>query len=77
MSTRLMDAYVPCCSELMAEVTLLVLSVLTGGLLSGAASTAAEGSSVSSTTEVDININVILRKSPTIKLRQGQDQEEC
>ena len=72
-----MDVYVPCCSELMAEVTLLVLSVLTGGLLSGAASTAAEGSSVSSITEVDININVILRKSPIIKLRQGQDQGEC
>ena len=73
-----MDVRVPCCSELMAEVTLLVLSVLTAGLLSGAASTAAKCSSaVSSVMEVDININVILRKSPIIKLRQGQDQEEC
>ena len=72
-----MDVCAPCCSELMTEVKLLVLSVLTGGLLSGAASTAAEGSSVSSITEVDINSKVILRKSPIIKLRQGQDQEEC
>lgn len=76
-STRLMDVCVPCCSELMAEVTLLVLSLLNGGLLSGAASTSVEGSSVSSITEVDINSNVILQNSPIIKLRQGQDQEEC
>ena len=72
-----MDVCAPGCSELMAEVTLLVLSVFTGGLLSGAASTAAEGSSVSAITEIDINSKVILRNSPIIKLRQGQDQEEC
>ena len=72
-----MNVYIPCCSELMAEGALLVFSVLSGGSLSGVASTAAEGSSVSAIAEVDINSKVILRNSPIIKLRQGQDQEEC